>query len=240
MGRFRWICEFGWWAVAFLPPTPDHAQKKAGHAAEQHRPDVLRRHRAWFAKQTDLDPRRPIFVDEASCPERRQRRPLKGRQHQGGAPARALRQGRAAAHECARQGHWHTTTFIGALRPPGLTAPLVLNGPVAGEWFAAWAAHVLAPTLRRGDIVILDNLPAHKSASARATIEAKRAQLRFLPPYSPDINPIEIAFSKPKALLRTAAARTPDALRRAIGNAIDRFTRQDCRNHFAAARYDAY
>jgi len=99
---------------------------------------------------------------------------------------------------------------------------------------------LLAPSLRRGDIVMLDNLPAHKSASARATIEAKRAQLCFLPPYSPDINPIEIAFSKPKALLRTAAARTPDALRRAIGNAIDRFTRQDCRNHFAAARYDAY
>jgi transposase len=121
-----------------------------------------------------------------------------------------------------------------------MTAPLELNGPVAGEWFAAWAAHVLAPTLRRGDIVILDNLPEHKSAATRTAIEARGAQLRFLPPYSPDINPIEIAFSKLKALLRKAATRTPDAVRRAIGKAIDRFTRQDCRNHFAAARYDAY
>jgi transposase len=121
-----------------------------------------------------------------------------------------------------------------------MTAPLVLNEPVAGEWFAAWAAHVVTPTLRRGDIVILDNLPEHKSASARATIKAKREQLCFLPPYSPDINPIEMAFARLKALLHKAAAQTPDALRRAIGNAIGCFTRQDCRNYFAAARYDAY
>ena len=136
-------------------------------------------------------------------------------------------------------GHWHTTTFIGALRLSGMTAPLVLDGPMTGEWFAAWAAHVLAPTLRRGDIVILDNLPAHKSAAARAAIQARGAHLRFLPPYSPDFNPIEMAFAKLKALLRKAAPRSPDALWRAIGDGIDRFTRRECKNYFAAAGYDA-
>ncbi len=98
---------------------------------------------------------------------------------------------------------------------------------MTGEWFAAWATQALAPTLRRGDIVILDNLPAHKSAAARIAIEASGTRLRFLPPYSPDFNPIE-------------AARTPDALWRAIGEAIDRFTKRECRNYFATAGYDAW
>jgi len=188
---------------------------------------VLKRRRAWFRAQTSLDPRRLIFVDETGASTKMAR--LHGRAPKG----ERLRM--AVPH-----GHWHTTTFIGALRLWGMTAPLVLNGPMTGEWFAAWAKDVLAPTLRRGDIVILDNLPAHKSATARAAIEARGAQLRFLPPYSPDFNPIEMAFSKLKALLRKAAARTPDALWRAIGQGIDRFTRRKCRNYFAAAGYDAY
>jgi len=188
---------------------------------------VLKRRRAWFRAQTDLDPRRLVFVDETGASTKMAR--LHGRAPRG----ERLRM--AVPH-----GHWHTNTFIGAFRLSGMTAPLVLNGPMTGEWFAAWATHVLAPTLRRGDIVILDNLPAHKSAAARAAIEARGAHLRFLPPYSPDFNPIEMAFSKLKAGLRKAAARTPDALWRAIGETIDRFTRSECRNYFAAAGYDAY
>ena len=134
-------------------------------------------------------------------------------------------------------GHWHTNTFIGAFRLSGMTAPLVLDGPMTGEWFTAWTTHVLAPTLKHGDIVVLDNLPAHKSATARAAIEARGARLRFLPPYSPDF---KMAFSKIKAQLRKAAARTPDALWHAIGQAIDRFTPRQIRNYFKAAGYDAY
>jgi len=213
--------------VALFPQAGDHAQKKTGHAAEQDRADVLKRRRAWFRSQTDLDPRKLIFVDETGASTKMAR--LHGRAPRG----ERLRM--AVPH-----GHWHTTTFIGALRLSGMTAPLVLDGPMTGEWFTAWAAHVLAPTLGRGDIVILDNLPAHKSATARAAIEARGAQLRFLPPYSPDFNPIEMAFSKLKALLQKAAARTPDALWRAIGEAIDRFTPRECRNYFATAGYDPF
>ena len=119
-------------------------------------------------------------------------------------------------------GHWKTTNFIGAFRLSGMTAPLVLDGPMTGEWFAAWAERVLAPTLKRGDIVILENLPAHKSAATRAAIEARGAHLRFLPPCSPDFNPIEMAFSKLNTWLRKVAARNPDDLWHAIGEAIDR------------------
>jgi len=213
--------------VALFRAAANHAQKKTGHAAEQDRADVLKRRRAWFRAQTDLDPRRLIFVDET-----------------GASTKMARLHGRAPRGERLRMsvphGHWHTTTFIGAFRLSGMTAPLVLNGPMTGEWFAAWATHVLAPTLKRGDIVILDNLPAHKSAAARAAIETRGAQLRFLPPYSPDFNPIEMAFSKLKARLRKAAARTPDDLCQAIGKAIDRFTTREIRNYFAAAGYDAY
>ena len=137
-------------------------------------------------------------------------------------------------------GHRHTATFMGAFRLSGMTAPLVLDGPMTGKWFAASATHVLAPTLGRDDIVILDNLPAHKSATARAAIETRNAQLRFLPPYSADFNPIEMAFSNLKALLPKAAARTPDELCQTIGKTIDRFTTREIGNYFAAAAYNAY
>ena len=119
-------------------------------------------------------------------------------------------------------GHWKTTTFTGALRMTGLTAPMVLDGPMTGEWFAAYAQQVLAPTLRPGDIVILDNLPARKAAAAREAIEAVGARMLFLPPYSPDFNPIENAFSKLKSILRKAAARTVPELWDAIRDALPR------------------
>ena len=137
-------------------------------------------------------------------------------------------------------GHWKTTTFTGALRLTGMTAPMVLDGPMTGEWFLAYVEQVLVPTLSSGDVVILDNLPAHKGTAARHAIEAVGARLMFLPPYSPDFNPIENAFSKLKALLRKAAARTIDDLWRVIGDSLDAFTPAECANYFTAAGYDAY
>ena len=137
-------------------------------------------------------------------------------------------------------GHWKTTTFVGALRLAGMTAPMVLDGPMNGAWFLSYVEQVLVPTLTPGDVVILDNLPAHKGAAARQAIEAAGAQLLFLPPYSPDFNPIENAFSKLKALLRKAAARTIDELWAVIGQSLDAFTPTECTNYFTAAGYDAW
>jgi transposase len=136
-------------------------------------------------------------------------------------------------------GHRKTTTLVAGLRLDGMVAPMVLDGPINGEWFEAYVAQVLLPTLRAGDVVIMDNLSSHKRVSVREMIEAKGARLRFLPPYSPDFNPIEMAFSKLKALLRKAAERTVDALWTAIGRFVDVFTTQECANYFAAAGYDA-
>ena len=121
-----------------------------------------------------------------------------------------------------------------------MTAPMVLDGSMTGAWFLAYVQQVLAPTLRKGDVVILDDLPAHKISAVREAVEASGAQLLFLPPYSPDFNPIENAFSKLKALLRKAAARTVDELWNAVASAIDTFTPTECANYFAAAGYDAW
>jgi transposase len=136
-------------------------------------------------------------------------------------------------------GHRKTTTFVAGLRLDGMVAPMVLDGPINGDWFEAYVARVLIPTLRPGDVVFMDTLSSHKRASIRAMIEAKDARLRFLPPYSPDFNPIEMAFSKLKALLRKAAERTVAGLWAAIGRFVDTFTPQECVNYFAAAGYDA-
>ncbi len=153
----------------------------------------------------------------------------------------ARRYGRALRGERCRapvpHGHWKTTTFIGALRLDGMTAPMVLDGAMHGAAFLAYVEQVLAPTLSPGDIVIMDNLPAHKSAAARWAIEAVGAELRFLPPYSPDFNPIEMAFSKLKAFLKKTAARTVDDLWDAIALGIETFTPKEFENYFAAAGY---
>ena len=130
-------------------------------------------------------------------------------------------------------GHWMTTTFTGALRKSGLTAPMVMDGPMNGPAFRAYIEQVLVPTLSPGDIVVMDNLPAHKNVAIRNAIEAVGAHLIYLPPYSPDLNPIELAFAKLKAILRKAAARTVDDLWAAIRDAIPRFTPEECANFFA-------
>lgn len=134
-------------------------------------------------------------------------------------------------------GHWKTSTFVAALRTSGLTAPLVVDGAVNGDIFRAYVEQVLIPTLKAGDIVVMDNLSSHKVAGVRDAIEACGATLRYLPPYSPDLNPIEKAFAKLKALLRKLAARTIVKLWHAIGDLLNRFTPQECLNYLASAGY---
>lgn len=136
-------------------------------------------------------------------------------------------------------GHWKTTTFVAALRTSGMVAPMVLDGPINGIAFQAYVDQVLVPELEPGDIVVMDNLGSHKGAGIRAAIEAAGASLLYLPPYSPDFNPIENAFAKLKAMLRKAAERTVDGLWNAIGRIIDTVTPEECTNYFAAAGYDA-
>jgi transposase len=135
-------------------------------------------------------------------------------------------------------GHWKTTTFVAGLRLSGMVAPMVLDGPINGLAFQAYVDQVLVPELRKGDVVVMDNLGSHKGAGVRAAIEAAGAKLLYLPPYSPDFNPIENAFAKLKALLRTAAERTVEGLWNAIGCCLDRFTPHECANYFAAAGYE--
>jgi transposase len=134
-------------------------------------------------------------------------------------------------------GHWKTTTFVAGLRTTGLTAPMVLDGAMNGAAFKAYVEQVLAPTLSPGDVVIMDNLSSHKVAGVREAIKAAGACVLYLPPYSPDLNPIELAFSKLKALLRKAAARSVDDLWRVIAELLDEFTPQECTNFFRHAGY---
>lgn len=153
------------------------------------------------------------------------------------------RRGRALAGERLRAavpyGHWKTTTFIAGLRIDGLVAPCVLDGPINRDAFEAYIEQVLVPELRPGDIVIMDNLSSHKGPAVRRMIEAAGAELLYLPPYSPDFNPIENAFAKVKAMLRKAAQRTVHGLWSEIGKLVDRFTPHECQNYFANAGYDA-
>lgn len=135
-------------------------------------------------------------------------------------------------------GHWKTTTFTAGLRLGGLTAPWLLDGPMDGEAFLVYVRRVLAPELAQGDVVIMDNLPAHKVSGVRQAIEAAGAVLLYLPPYSPDFNPIEMAFSKLKALLRKAAARSIAELWNVIADASNAFKPAECQNYFSAAGYD--
>lgn len=154
----------------------------------------------------------------------------------------ARRYGRAPRGErclaAVPHGHWKTTTFVGALRLEGMTAPMTLDAAMNGRAFLAYVEQALVPTLKPGDVVVKDNLPAHKPPAVRAAIERAGAELRFLPPYSPDFSPIELAFSKIKTMLRKAAARTLPDLWHAIRDAIDAVTPRDCRSYFTAARYE--
>jgi transposase len=202
-----------------------HVQKKTAHASEQQRPDVKARRCAWFEGQLDLDPEKLIFIDETAASTKMAR--LRGRAKRG-----------QRCRASIPHGHWKTTTFTAGLRLSGLVVPMLLDGPMTGVAFLAYAEQVLAPDLCPGDIVIMDNLPAHKITGVRAAIEKTGARLLLLPPYSPDFNPIEMAFSKLKALLRKAAARSIDELWSVVADCLASFKPAECRNYFIAAGYD--
>jgi transposase len=193
-------------------------------AAEQDRPDVAAARAWWRVRQVGLDPDRLVFIDETWATTNMLR--PRGRSLVG---TRLI--------DKAPHGHWKTTTLIAGLRAEGLTAPLVLDGAVNGDAFLAYVEQTLAPTLRPGDVVVMDNLSSHKRRGVREAIEAVGAKLLYLPPYSPDFNPIEQAFSKFKRLLQTAKARSADALWIACGQLLDRFSETECRNYLQHAGY---
>lgn len=198
--------------------------KKTAHAAEQERLDVAARRRDWFDAQPEMDPGKLVFIDETGASTKMAR--LRGRARKGERCRAAI-----------PHGHWKTTTFTAGLRLSGLAAPMLLDGPMNGDAFIAYVEQVLAPELEPDDIVIMDNLPAHKVPGIRQAIEKAGASLLYLPPYSPDFNPIELACSKLKAILRKAAARSIDDLWQVIADALDEFSQQDCRNYFTATGY---
>ncbi len=185
---------------------------------------MVAKRRQWRNWQTWLKPERLVFVDETGAKTNLAR--LRGRSLHG-----------QRLHAAVPGGHWKTTTFVAGLRRSGLTAPMLLEGAMNGVAFKAYVEQVLAPSLRPGDIVVMDNLSSHKVDGVRQAIKAAGAFLLYLPPYSPDLNPIELAFAKLKALLRKAAARTVDDLWQVIAQSLDEFTPGECQNFIAHAGY---
>ena len=198
--------------------------KKVLHASEQEREDVVRARRRWIRDQGLLDSTHLVFLDETSVNTNMIRaygRGVEGERVIGRVPFAA----------------WKTLTFVAALRCEGMTAPMVIKGAMNGEAFLAYIERCLVPTLERGDVVIMDNVPSHKVDGVQAAIEAAGATLRYLPPYSPDLNPIEAAYSACKAFLRKCAERTEQALGRRIGQFVRRLQPAACANFFAHAGY---
>jgi transposase len=210
-----------WKTLAALKLT---FKKKSRRAAEPDRPDVVQARAEWRAKQPGMKPGQLVFIDETWTKTNMTR--LYGR-----AP------GGKRLIEAVPHGHWKTATFIGTLRCDGLSATGVFNGAINGEMFLAYVEQVLVPTRKPGEMVIMDNLRCHKVAGVREAIEAAGASVMFIPPYSPDLNPIELAFAKLKALLRARAIRTVEALWNALGNLVDCFAPDECVNFF---RHDGY
>jgi transposase len=200
------------------------SQKKSIHAAEQDRPDVKAQREAWREKTAGLDLHRLVFLDESGAKTNMTR--LYGRSFGG----RRL-------VDAAPHGHWCTTTMLYAMRLDGSTAAMVIEEPTDAEVFEAYVGQVLTRSLRPGDIVVMDNLPPHKKPSVITAIEAAGAVVWFLPPYSPDFNPIEKMWSKIKAYLRKVEARTQEALFDAIGAALLTITASDAFNWFASCGY---
>jgi transposase len=193
-------------------------------AAEQDRPDVQQSRARWRELAPSWDPRHLVFLDETGLNTKMAR--LYGR-----APRSAR------CHSSVPHGHWSTSTFIAALRHDQLSAPWLLDGPMDRAAFTTYIEQCLGPTLRPGDIVIADNLSSHKGPAITAAVERYGASLLYLPPYSPDLNPIELAFSKLKAHLRAAAGRTWDALLSHLATALETFRPHHCANFFAHCRY---
>jgi transposase len=194
------------------------------HADEQEQADVQAARRAWSEAQPGMDIEKLVFIDETWISTSMTR-------HYGRAP-RGQRCIASAPH-----GHWETTTIVASLRHQQLTAPLVADGPMDGELFLAHVRQFLCPTLRPGDIVVLDNLSSHKVAGVKQAIAAADATLIYLPPYSPDLNPLEKLFAKLKALLRKAAKRSVDALWNEIGELLNTLSSTECANYFTPSGY---
>ena len=193
-------------------------------AGERDRSDVARRRAQWIKYQCHLAPERLVFIDETWT--KTNMAPLRG-----WAP-RGLR-----LHAKVPYGHWNTTTFVAALRCDRIEAPWLVEGPIDGESFQTYVEKVLLPTLRPGDIVLMDNLGSHKHKAVRQRIRSVGAKLLFLPKYSPDLNPIEQVFAKLKHLLRKAAARTVETVCAAISQLLGTFTPTECANYFKNAGY---
>lgn len=193
-------------------------------ASEQNRPDVARRRRQWRQRQASIDPARLVFIDETWT--KTNMAPLRGWARRG-----------ARLCDHVPCGRWRTLTFIAALRHDRITAPCLLDGPINGESFRAYVEQILLPTLRAGDIVVMDNLGSHKSKAVREAIRSVGARRLFLPAYSPDLNPIEQVFAKLKALLRKARARSSDAVNDAIAALMPAFSSQECANYLINAGY---
>jgi len=192
--------------------------KKTLVAAEQRRPDVARRRQQWLKYRAGIDPSRLVFIDETWT--KTNMAPV-GERCRAGVP----------------HGHWQTMTFLAALRHDRLEAPWLIDGPINGERFQLYIEQVLVPTLKPGDIVIMDNLGSHKGKAVRRAIRGVGARLLLLPKYSPDLNPIEQVFAKLKHWLRKAARRTVDAVCSAIGQILDTITKTECNNYFENAGY---
>jgi len=193
-------------------------------AGERDRPDVARRRAQWTKYQDRIEPKRLVFIDETWT--KTNMAPLRGW---------APRGKRLVAKVPHRR--WKTTTFVAALRLDRIEAPWLLEGPIDGENFRTYVERVLVPTLREGDIVIMDNLGSHKGKVVRDLIRAAGAKLFFLPKYSPDLNPIEQVFAKLKHMLRKVAARTIEAICAAIGEILGAFTPEECANYFRNSGY---
>jgi len=199
-------------------------KKKTIHAAEQDRPDVAQRRQRWRDEQPSHDAKRLIFIDETWAKTNMTR--LRGRAPRG---QRLI--------DKTPHGHWKTTTLIAALGVEGVRCSTVVDGPVNADVFESFVEQVLAPELQPGDVVVMDNLSSHKRSRTRELIEAAGAELLYLPPYSPDLNPIEMIFAKIKQLLRSLACRTCQALWHAMQSVLDQITPSDAANCFAHCGY---
>lgn len=194
------------------------------HASEQDRPDVKERRACWHEQFKDVDPNRLVFLDESGASTNMTR--THGRAERG---VRVI--------DKVPGGHWKITTLISAIRTSGPFAAAAVSGATDSDVFKTYVQHVLAPELRAGDVVIMDNLQPHKASGVRQMIQATGAALLYLPPYSPDFNPIENMWSKVKRYLRSAAARTYEALQEAITCALQTVTQEDCRGFFRHCGY---
>ena len=204
----------------------DIGLKKTTRASERDRPDVVEARLHWKANAALLDVKQLVFLDETGINTKMAR-----------LYARSI--GGTRAVDSIPHGHWHTTTFVAGLTHQSLVAPAVFDGPMDGELFLAYTQQVLSPTLKPGDIVIMDNLASHKVAGVKDAIEDVGAQLKYLPPYSPDLNPIEQLFAKFKALLRKAAPRTLGDLWTRVGILLSCFSAEECQNYLTNSGYIA-